>query len=214
MFTESFAVSHPSQPNYLALYSGSTHGVKNDACPLKLTGTNLGSQLISAGLSFTGYSEGLPSAGFSGCTAAAGYARKHAPWANFSSLPPSTHQPFSLFARADFHTLPTVAFVVPTLSHDMHDGSVTQGDAWLKAALDSYVQWSRANNGLLILTWDEDDDHHKNQILTVFVGPMVKPGVVNRHITHYDVLRTLEAMYKLPYAGKAASASTITEPWQ
>ena len=32
-FTQSFAVTHPSQPNYLALFSGSTQGVTNDSCP-------------------------------------------------------------------------------------------------------------------------------------------------------------------------------------
>src|SRR5215470_9755826 len=30
-FTQSFAVTHPSQPNYLALYSGATQGVSNDS---------------------------------------------------------------------------------------------------------------------------------------------------------------------------------------
>ena len=33
LFTQSFAVAHPSQPNYLALFSGSTHGITNDSCP-------------------------------------------------------------------------------------------------------------------------------------------------------------------------------------
>jgi len=212
-FAQSFAVAHPSQPNYLALFSGSTHGVKSDTCPLNLAGPNLGAQLIAAGLSFTAYSEALPSPGYAGCTAAGGYARKHAPWANFKALPPATHQPFTAFPRADFGSLPTVAFVVPTLGHDMHDGTVAQGDAWLASEIDGYVQWSKTHNGLLILTWDEDDNHQGNQIPTIFVGPMVKPGIVDRRITHYDVLRTVEAMYKLPYAGKAASAVTITEPW-
>jgi hypothetical protein len=33
-FTNAFAETHPSEPNYLALFSGSTHGVTTDACPV------------------------------------------------------------------------------------------------------------------------------------------------------------------------------------
>ncbi|HEV2376094.1 MAG TPA: alkaline phosphatase family protein, partial [Streptosporangiaceae bacterium] len=33
LFSNSFAVTHPSQPNYLALFSGSTQGVTSDDCP-------------------------------------------------------------------------------------------------------------------------------------------------------------------------------------
>src|SRR5690242_19662916 len=31
--TQSFAVAHPSEPNYLALFSGSTQGLTDDSCP-------------------------------------------------------------------------------------------------------------------------------------------------------------------------------------
>jgi acid phosphatase len=55
--------------------------------------------------------------------------------------------------------LPTVAFVVPNLQHDMHDGSIAEGDRWLKANLDGYVQWVASHNSLLVFTFDEDDGH-------------------------------------------------------
>jgi predicted AlkP superfamily phosphohydrolase/phosphomutase len=63
------------------------------------------------------------------------------------------------------------------------------------------------------VTWDEDDGQHGNQIATLFHGPMVKRGVYSNRITHYDVLRTVEALFGLPYAGEAASATTITNVW-
>ena len=204
-FTRSFGVTHPSQPNYLALFSGSTHGVKDDRCPLSFDAKNLAQQLFDAGKTFVGYSEGLPSAGFTGCAAASGYARKHAPWVDFDKLPSSINQPFSTFPVADFEQLPTVAVVVPSLNNDMHDGTVAQGDNWLKSRLGPYVQWSKAHNSLLIVTWDEDDGHHGNQILTIFHGPMVRPGSYSEHISHYDVLRTLEDLLGLMHVGKAAS---------
>jgi hypothetical protein len=193
-FSESFAVAHPSEPNYLALFSGSTHGVTDDRCPLSYQGPNLAQQLLSAGKTFIGYSENLPSAGFTGCTAAGGYARKHAPWVNFKKLPASVNQPFTAFPAADFAGLPTVSFVVPSLANDMHDGTVTAADAWLQKHIGPYADWAMAHNSLLIVTWDEDDTHHGNQIATLFHGPMVKPGVYSNRITHYDVLRTIEAI--------------------
>jgi acid phosphatase len=79
LFTASFGVSHPSQPNYLALFSGSTQGITDDGCPDSFTGSNLASELIAAGLTFGGYSEDMPSVGYTGCEYLA-YARKHNPW--------------------------------------------------------------------------------------------------------------------------------------
>ena len=68
----SYGVTHPSQPNYIALFSGDQRGVTSNSCPKKLGDTdNLGSQLIEAGHTFIGYSEALPSVGFTGCDAAA-----------------------------------------------------------------------------------------------------------------------------------------------
>src|SRR4051794_35220814 len=54
-------VPRPGGPNCLALFSGSTQGVTSDATPPPITAPNLGAALISAGLSFVGYSESLPS---------------------------------------------------------------------------------------------------------------------------------------------------------
>ena len=62
-FTAAYGVTHPSQPNYLALFSGSTQGVTDDSCPVAFSGVaNLASQLLAAGRSFVGYSEDLPAA--------------------------------------------------------------------------------------------------------------------------------------------------------
>ena len=87
LFTASHGVTHPSEPNYLALFSGSTQGVTDDSCPHTFSTANLGSELIAAGGSFIGYSEDLPAPGSTVCTSGA-YARKHNPWVNFSTSVP------------------------------------------------------------------------------------------------------------------------------
>jgi acid phosphatase len=64
------------------------------------------------------------------------------------------------------------------------------------------------------VTWDEDDASGDNQIPTLFVGPMVKPGQYGEAITHYNVLRTVEDMYGLGHAGASARANPILDTWQ
>jgi acid phosphatase len=206
-FIHSTAITHPSQPNYLALFSGSTHGVTSDSCPHRFGSNNLGNELRRAGLSFTGYSESLPQAGFLGCTDGA-YARKHVPWTDFTDLPASVNRPFSAFPT-DFTKLPTLSFVIPNLNHDMHDGTVAQGDTWLRTHLSSYVRWMRTHQSLLVVTWDENDGSAGNQIPTIFAGYGVVNGSYGQRINHYRVLRTLEASYGLPALGAAAQTTPI-----
>ena len=210
-FTNAHGVTHPSQPNYLALFSGATQGVTDDSCPHTFATANLGRQLLDAGLTFAGYSEDLPAVGSTVCSSGA-YRRKHSPWVNFSNVPANTNRPFTSFPT-DYSQLPQIAFVVPNQNHDMHDGSIQQGDTWLQQHLDSYAQWARTHNSLLIVTWDEDDFTAANHIPTIFVGPMVRTGAYTESINHYRVLRTLEDMYHLPYAGASAQATPITDVW-
>jgi phosphatidylinositol-3-phosphatase len=210
-FDHSSAITHPSQPNYLALFSGSTQGVTDDSCPHTLSATNLAQELVAAGDTFTGYSESLPSDGYTGCTSG-DYARKHSPWIDFANVPASSNLKYSEFPT-DYTSLPDVSFVIPNLQHDMHDGSVSQGDGWLKQNLNAYTQWAKRHNSLLVLTWDEDDDSPNNQIPTLFVGADVKPGTYSESINHYGVLRTLEEFYGLPPAGRSKDATPITDIW-
>ena len=96
----------------------------------------------------------------------------------------------------------------------MHDGSITVGDKWLQANLDGYIQWCINNNSLFILTFDEDDKLSNNHILTFFTGANIKGGSYSQPVTHYNVLRTIEELYQLPFAGVSADSSTIRGVWQ
>ena len=212
LFTDSHAITHPSQPNYLELFSGSTQGVKNDNCPHSFAVDNEGSELIAAGRTFVGYSEGLPAEGSLVCTYGK-YARKHAPWTNFTNLPATANEPYTAFPKK-LGKLPTVSWVIPNLNDDMHDGTIAQGDTWLKNNLSDYVNWANTHNSLLIVTWDEDDGSQDNHIATIFVGPMVKQGQYSEHITHDNLLATIEAMYGLTPLGNSANAKPITDVWQ
>src|SRR5271165_2465327 len=68
MMTQSYAETHPSDPNYLALFAGSTFGLTSDACPVNGgAAPNLASELLAAGYTFTGFAEDLPSVGSTTC---------------------------------------------------------------------------------------------------------------------------------------------------
>ncbi len=214
MMAQSFAEVHPSEPNYYALFAGSTLGVKENVCPVNAGNTpNLGSELAAAGYTFVGFAESLPGVGSTACTAGK-YARKHVPWASFTNIPGSQSLPFTTFpSPSNYASLPTVAFVIPNLDNDMHDGSIGRADNWLYQNLSPYANWAKANNSLLILTWDEDDNASQNQIPTVFYGANVRPGSYSETISHYNVLSTLEQMYGLPKLGYASRAPAITDIW-
>jgi phosphatidylinositol-3-phosphatase len=212
LFTQSFAVTHPSEPNYLALFSGSTQGVTDDSCPHTFSAPDLGTAMRAAGHSFAGYSESLPATGFTGCSSGS-YARKHAPWIDFSALPASVNVPFSAFPT-DYAALPTLSVVIPNLDNDMHDGTVAQGDQWLQANLGGYVTWAQAHRSVLVLTWDEDDRSAENQIPTIIVGSHVTAGRYSEHVTHYRLLRTLEYLYDLAPIGASADTPPVTDIWQ
>ncbi|MFG3363633.1 alkaline phosphatase family protein [Streptomyces sp. NPDC048156] len=210
----SYALTHPSQPNYFALFSGATQGITDDGCytPGFSSQPNLASELIAAGKTWGSYNEGLPSQGSTTCSSG-DYARKHNPWFGFSNVPTSAAKTFAQFP-SDYSTLPQVSFVVPDLCSDMHDCSVSTGDTWLKNNLSAYATWAKAHNSLLVVTFDEDNRLAGNKIPTVLYGQQVTPGATSATTyNHYDVLRTIEDMHGLPHAGNAASGKDITGIW-
>jgi acid phosphatase len=210
LMTQSFAVAHPSEPNYLALFAGDTFGLDSDACPLDFgDAPNLASEIIAAGHTFGGFAEGIPAVGSPVCSAGR-YARKHVPWLNFTNVPAAVSMPVGAFSIG---SLPTVSFVVPDLDDDMHDGSVAAADTWLAATISDYAQWAKANNSLLIVTWDEDDARGDNRIPTIFYGAAVDPGTYSQPINHYNVLATVQEIFALPKIGHAAQAPPVTGIW-
>jgi len=193
-FTRMYGEEHFSQGNYFWLFSGNNHTIGFfDKVPSATTisgypfsTANLGEQLIKKGLSFKGFSENLPAIGFTGDFSADHlYARKHVPWVSFANVPNGNSVTTSSNLRFDdfpsdpslFDKLPTVAFVIPNLANDMHNGpvatSIPAGDRWLQKNIDSYYQWAKSHNSLLILTFDENDDKRGYSGLT---NPIVDPS--------------------------------------
>ncbi len=222
IFSHMHGITHPSQPNYLQLFSGDNQGrTTNATSPTQFVTPNLGAALIGAGKTFAGYSETLPGEGSLVDNAGGndGYYRKHNPWSNWqvpvpaansNQLAPSTNKPFTAFPT-NFSLLPTVAIVVPNQANDMHNGTIAQADTWLSGNINNYYQWAKTNNSLLIVTWDEDASTagNNNTIPTIFAGSGVQPGSNDSTWTLHNLLRTVEDTYGTAHSGSAEKVRSI-----
>nr|WP_249795098.1 alkaline phosphatase family protein [Bradyrhizobium sp. Oc8] len=203
--TNMTAEAHPSQPNYFVLYAGSTFGTTDDNS-YSLPDPTLYTVLKNGGYSFTGYVD----------EGGIGSDYNHDPWVSFpegrtvqtdfTSFP-------ALFANGNYSSLPTVSFVIPSVSDDMHSGTIAQGDTWLQQNLSAYAQWAVNNNSLLVVTWDENDDSTSeaasNTIPTLLYGANVVPGNYGTAYNHDNLLSTITASLGLTAPNDAATAAPI-----
>ena len=222
-FGNMFGLTHPSQPNYLELFSGSNQGVNHNGliAGVPLSTPNLAAAIAQAGGTFVGYSESMPSAGYTGEIADGGrYARRHNPWVNWQSNTPgpnqflqAVNQPFSAFPTS-FALLPRVSIVVPNNDNNSHDGTVGQMDTWLQQNLGAYATWAAANNSLLVVTFDEDSFASRNRIPTLFYGAGIAAGrTVPSTWTAHNLLRTVAEIAGATPPGAAAEVRTIVGPF-
>jgi hypothetical protein len=213
--TASYAVRHPSLPNYLALTSGSTHGITSDCTACHVAARNIVDQLERAHVTWKAYMEGMPSACFPGASAG-GYAKKHNPFLYYDDVAgdPRRCRRVVPLARlgADLRRgrLPTYAFISPNLCDDTHDCGVGTGDRFL-AHLVPTLRRAIGADGYIVLTWDEGTTDRAccggsrgGAIATIVAGRLVRRGArLRRPIDHYGVLRTIEDTLKLGHLGAA-----------
>lgn len=212
LLRNSHAVGHPSEPNYLELFSGSNQGIHSDKCPVYFAATNVASELIAAGKTFAGYSESMPRDGFKGCGKGL-YDRDHNAWVDFKNVPASDNLIYHGFPSKPA----SFVWITPNLCHDTHNCPVRIGDTWLSENLPPIIAWDKKHDGLLIVTWDEaaPDKSHKDHIPTVLVGPMIKAGIVDREdVDHFSVLHTIMQIFQLPCIANDCGAPLITGIWK
>jgi acid phosphatase len=209
-------VTHPSLPNYLALVSGSTHGVTSDCTTCTVAGPSLADTLEAKGLTWKTYAEGLPQPGWTG-PYRGNYAKKHAPFLYFRRVLASKGRlhrvvPLSQLARdRAAGKLPSFSLVVPDLCHDMHSCSVQTGDAWLKGFLPPLL---KLPGTAVFVVFDESDSADPG-VPALALGPLVRPGSrYNRPMSHYDLLRTIEDGFGLARLGLSARAVPVTGIWR
>lgn len=219
--TRYVSVAKPSQPNYIALFSGSTQRViDND--PHDIAAPNLADQLEAAGRTWRVYAENVPPGCSTVATSQDGvdgpgtYARKHEPAISFRSIARDPErcaniQPLSAFdpAVGDF------TLIIPNLCHDMHDCGIPVGDAWLRTFVPRIIDspaWR--DGGALFVTFDEgvDSTTPPDRVVTIVSSPLVSPGTTSAvpH-SHYSLLRTIQDAFGLPCLEETCSANTLGE---
>jgi phosphatidylinositol-3-phosphatase len=213
---QSYAIAHPSLPNYLALTSGSTHGIGSDCTGCHVSATNIVDQLERAKISWGAYLEDVPKPCFRGAEAG-GYAKKHNPFAYYDDIAgaPSRCGRLVGFGRLseDLRAgrLPTFTWITPNLCDDGHDCGVAAGDRFLARTVPALMR-ELGPQGFLVLTWDEGTTDlgccgaaHGGRVATIIAGPGVRPGArATEPIDHYGVLGTIEGALGLPPLAGAA----------
>jgi hypothetical protein len=214
--SESFAITHPSLPNYLALTSGGTHGVSSDCTECSVSAPNIVDQLEAARISWRAYLEDVPQPCFRGA-GAGGYAKKHNPFIYYDDISRSPARCARLVGFAALASdlragrLPTYAWISPNLCDDGHDCGVSAGDRFLARTVPALLR-GLGPHGLLALTWDEGSSDrgccgaaHGGHVTTIIAGPDVRPGARSATaIDHYGLLATVERALGLPLLAGAA----------
>lgn len=191
LFTKAHGITHPSYPNYIHFFAGQGFGIGSNDCisGSPYSAQNIYTALKAAGKSFAWYSEGLPSAG-SGVCSSGQYREKHNPTTIFSNVPDEANLPLTSLNLTDastFKNLPDVVCVTPNMINDMHDGTIKQGDDWLKAKFSKLIDWCMENNSVFIVYYDEDNGEEDNRIPVIAVGENVKAGYKEtRDFDHYS----------------------------
>jgi phosphatidylinositol-3-phosphatase len=222
--TDYHGVAHPSLPNYLALVSGSSHGISSDCTDCSVSARNLADTLEQSGRTWKTYAEGLPRPGFTGATAGR-YAKKHEPFLYFRDVVSEPRRLRRIVPLAHFRSdlsanrLPAFSLVVPDLCHDMHDCPVSIGDSWLASFLPPILRSPALRQGVVFVVFDEDDGFDSagggGHVPALVLGPLVRPGTRSgATLDHYDLLRTIEQSWRLPLLGKSAPARPITGIWR
>ena len=216
LMTQSYAIQHPSLPNYLALTSGSTHGIGSDCTSCAVSATNIVDQLEGARITWGAYLEDTPSPCFAGARSR-GYAKKHNPFAYYTDIVRSPQRcrrlkGFAQLARdlrAD--RLPTYAWVSPNLCDDGHDCGLATADRFLARTVPALLR-GLGPQGFLVLQWDEGTSDRGccgvaagGHVATIVAGPQVRRGGRSAlPIDQYGVLASIERALGLTALGDAA----------
>jgi hypothetical protein len=215
-------VAHPSLPNYLALISGSTHGISTDCTGCVVSARNLADTLGRAHRTWKAYAEKLPRAGWTGAQAGL-YVKRHVPFLYFRDVLWSPSRRRHVVPMRQLSTdlaagrLPDFSLVVPDLCHDMHDCSVALGDAWLGRFLPALLRSPRLVHSVIFVVFDEPRAFQPGTDLVpaLALGPTVEPGSeYSPRTSHIGLLRTIEDAWGLLRLGSSKRAAPITGIWQ
>ncbi|KAI1196688.1 phosphoesterase family-domain-containing protein [Nemania serpens] len=216
-----YAITHPSQPNYVAAGGADTHGVIDDSFKRIDAGTETIVDLLEAAqVSWGIYQEDMPYSGFQGNyvnqrNGANDYVRKHNPLVSYDSVGTDVNRlaktkNFTLFDRdLAANTLPQWMFITPNMTNDGHDTSVTVAGNWARNFIEPLLSNKNFNKDrtLIVLTFDESENYlGANKVYAALLGtavPASKVGTTDStRYNHYSLLKTVEQNWGLGNIGQ------------
>jgi hypothetical protein len=232
LLTQSYAVAHPSLPNYIALTSGSTQGITSDCTSCFVNATNLGDILEQNGKSWKGYMEDMPSPCYVGNSG--DYVQKHNPFIYYDDIRTNSNRcanhvvPLTQFdTDLSNNQLPDFSWITPNLCNDGHDCSSSTADSFLGSEVSKILASpSFDKNSLLIITFDEGSSGSSccglpssagGHIATLFISSLAKAGYQDStSYDHYSILKMMADAWGLPYLEHVGDSSTnsITDVWK
>ncbi len=220
-------VSHPSLPNYIGATSGLSAAelarFRSDCGPSPSCATPAKS-LFGQLTSWKAYEESMP--GRCDHEDAGEYAVRHDPPPYYLALTTCTRDDvgYGQLARDLAHrNLAAFSFVTPNLTHDMHDGTIAQGDEWLRTRLPPILDSTAYRRGTVVvaITWDEGQGGASSDcatnthdvgchVATIVVSASTRPGTRSAKLfNHYSLLGSTERLLGIGPLGAAAAASSM-----
>ncbi|HXN01445.1 MAG TPA: alkaline phosphatase family protein [Candidatus Dormibacteraeota bacterium] len=207
--TNYHSVANPSLPNYLAMTSGSTWGIRDDGYH-RLSPGGVGSELSDAGISWKAYMEGFTGDCFNSPYP---YALKHNPYAYYGGTCPANVVPMTDLATDLNGDTPQLSWITPGLCNDGHDCGIRTADQWLSQVvpqITSSPAWRQ--DGVLFIAWDESSAADGRVALLV-VTPSLR-GQIATPLDHYSLSATISDQLGVPRLGEAQQAASLSQQLQ
>ena len=220
-YSNYLAVSHPSEPNYLAFGGGDTFVSTDYAYCLNLANQNLVDRLETGGIDWREYEENYPSS----CSQNSLYVIKHDFFINFSSVNSNSSRTNKIYAfqgnsPSTYSELtgdypPHFVTITPNLCNDGHDCGVSQFNSWLRDStfFQDMLNSKYYTDGAIFVTFDENASGSPNRVYCVAISAQAKRGYkASTSYNHYSLLRTVEDNWGLPtLTANDAAASNMFE---
>lgn len=222
---EDYAVCHPSEPNYLALTSGSTLTRCGTDAYTVLNNVSIADLVDLRGLTWGEFAQSMPVP----CDAndAYPYAVRHNPFVFYQDIVDNSSRcnshvvNFSAWnADVATGTIPNYAFITPNVLNDGHDTGVSYADAWLASWLPPLLTQPFAQSTLFIVMYDEGATNEGysvgnttlagGNVFASFVSPYtLGSGLYAAPVSHYNILTTTEWLLGLGSLGTNDSVLTF-----
>ncbi|CAO3576031.1 unnamed protein product [Absidia cylindrospora] len=202
------ALTHPSQPNYIGLISGSTEGCIDDEI-VNLDRKTIVDLLEKKHVSWKAYQQGYPG----DCSLDMNhgkYARKHNPFISFKNIQTNPHRCAKIVNADELtediknDTVPQFVFFTPDMDNDGHDTNLTAAANWFESFIEPLMKEKTiTKNTMFISTFDEAQHYTNvpNAIQTVLFGPDFKrksdAKSDDKAYNLYSILRTVEDNWNL-----------------